>query len=93
MKMQIKEFYLIECPDTVLILKDIEDCISTDGNIIPIVWFCQGLFGVVRIETIKNMIQQVEDLKKMEEDDSIITIKINWDETTKVDAAILTLLI
>ncbi len=92
MKFSKKEFYLVEYSGCVLTLKQISECIS-EGDPIPIVWYNQGLFGVIRKETIRNMIQEVENFKKGGADESQIAINISWDEVTKIDKDLPILLI
>ena len=92
MKLSKKEFYLIEYSGCVLTLKQISECIS-EGDPIPIVWYNQGLFGVIRKETIRNMIQEVENFKKDGKDESQIAININWDEVTRIQKDLFLLLL
>ena len=92
MKFSKKEFYLIEYSGCVLTLKQISECVS-NGNPIPIVWFNQGLFGIIRIETVKNMIQEVENFKKDGADKSEIVININWDDVTRIEKDVFLLLL
>ena len=91
MKFSKKEFYLVEYSGCVLTLKQISECVF-EGNPIPIVWFNQGLFGVIRIETVKNMIQEAENYKKAGADESEIAINISWDAVTKIDTQVIALL-
>ena len=93
MKLSKKEFYLIEYTGCVLTIKQIAECISAKGDPAPIVWYNQGLFGVIRIETVKNMIQEVENLKKDGLDKSEFTISINWDDVTRIEKDLFLLLL
>ncbi len=92
MKLSKKEFYLVEYSGCVLTLKQISECVS-EGKPIPIVWFNQGLLGIIRIETVKNMIQEVKNYKKAGEDISKIAISINWDEVTRIEKDLFLLLL
>lgn len=92
MKLSKKEFYLVEYSGCVLTLKQISECIF-EGNPIPIVWFNQGLLGIIRIETVKNMIQEVENFTKDGKDISEIVVNINWSEVTKIEKDLFLLLL
>ncbi|HEB41464.1 MAG TPA: hypothetical protein ENI08_00400 [Candidatus Dependentiae bacterium] len=92
MKFSKKEFYLIEYSGCVLTLKQISECIF-EGDSIPIVWYNQGLFGVIRKETIKNMVQEVENFKKGGADESQIVINVSWDDVTKIEKDLFLLLL
>lgn len=85
-----KEFYLTECSDDTLVI-NFDEYLPHNG-VCSIVWFNQGLYGVIRKETISNMIIVITDRKKTKPD-SPAKAKIHWDETLQIDSKLATILI
>lgn len=80
MKTQIKKFYYVESKGDMInmLLSDFPD------GPLPLVWNNQGAYGVIRIERIAAMIEELTDYNNLPKLDRNIKMSmLHWDETVK----------
>jgi len=75
--MELKKFYYIECSKDAIFFVDLAETMSQ--GIAPIVWCNEGMFGLICVAKIKNMIQTLHDheISEFYSPD----IKVYWSET------------
>lgn len=84
--METKQFYYIEHPC---------DRLQTGaiGKIIPILWCNKGLYGILPIEKVENMIQLMQDKQHIPILENFSTGGFHWDEVEIIDPSLARLLL
>lgn len=82
--MEIRKFYIANTTGTILCISFLDKSVE----LIPIIWRHQGLYGIVSVEKMKNIIQLIQDNAKLPILNRKIVNEIYWDETERIDSKI-----
>ncbi len=82
-----KTYYYVCSGKRLLVLKD-----SLTKGVKPLIWFNQGLWGIISAEKIANIIANMEDQEKLPVIDKIAISKFHWDEVEIIPPKIAKLL-